>query len=56
MAVYSTPDDLAQEAFDSSLKQIESLTAAVREGEASAERDGWRTYEEIFKRLRERHL
>jgi predicted transcriptional regulator len=49
-----TPDELAQEAFDSYLKHIEALSGAVREGEESAERDGWVPHEEVFDRLNKR--
>lgn len=53
---HRTPDELAQEALDGYLKHIEALTAAVREGEESAERDGWLPHEEVFKRLKKRLL
>ncbi len=46
-----TPDDLAQEAIESYLKHIESLTAEVRDGEESAEREGWLTTDEVFARV-----
>ena len=49
-----TPDELAREALDGYLTHIESLAAAVREGEESAERDGWLTHEEVFERLNKR--
>jgi predicted transcriptional regulator len=49
-----TTDELAQEALDAYLQHIELLTAAVREGEDSAEREGWLTNDEVFGRLHER--
>ncbi len=49
-----TPDELAQQALDGYLKRIESLSAAVHEGEESAEREGWVPNEEVFKRLNQR--
>ena len=52
--VHRTPDELAEEAIDGYLKHIEVLTAEVREGHDSAERDGWLTHEEVFHRLRNR--
>ena len=51
-----TPDDLAQEALDGYLNHLQGLTDAVREGEESAERDGWLTHEEVFERLNKRLL
>jgi predicted transcriptional regulator len=49
-----TADELAQEALDAYLQHVEMLTSAVREGEESAERDGWLTNEEVFAQLQER--
>lgn len=49
-----TPDELAGEAVSNYLSYVENLAAEVREGEDSAERDGWLTHEEVFKRLDER--
>ena len=51
-----TTDELAQEAVDSYLRHVESLTAAVREGEESAKREGWLSHEEVFERLNKRLL
>jgi predicted transcriptional regulator len=51
-----TPDDLAQEAVESYLKYLEALAADVREGEESAEGDGWLSHEEVFERLNKRLL
>jgi predicted transcriptional regulator len=51
---HRTPDELAQEAVDSYLNHLETLAAEVQEGEASAERDGWLTHEEVFERLHKR--
>jgi predicted transcriptional regulator len=50
----STPDELAQEAISGYLAHIEALNAEVREGEESAEKDGWLTHEEVFERLHKR--
>jgi predicted transcriptional regulator len=54
--MHRTPDELAQEALDGYLKHVEALTADVRVGEESAERDGWLTHEEVFARLNKRLL
>ena len=51
-----TPDQLAVEVLDGYLKYIEDLAAQVREGEDSAERDGWLTHQEVFERLNKRLL
>ncbi len=51
-----TTSDLVQEAMDGYVKHIASLTATIREGEESAERDGWLTHEEVFERLNKRLL
>jgi len=51
-----TPDELAQEAVENYLKRIEALATAVREGEESAEREGWLTHDEVFDRLNKRLL
>jgi predicted transcriptional regulator len=47
-------DELAQEAIDKFLEYKEGLIAAVREGEESAEREGWLSHEEVFERLDKR--
>ncbi len=49
-----TPDELAQEAVDGYLEHIEDLTVAIREGEESAERDGWIPHEEVVARVDKR--
>ena len=49
-----TVDEVAQEAVEAYLKKIEILTAAVNEAEATADRDGWLTHEEVFERLDKR--
>jgi predicted transcriptional regulator len=51
-----TPSDLVQETMDDYVKHIASLTAEVREGEESAEREGWLTHDEVFERLNKRLL
>jgi predicted transcriptional regulator len=51
-----TPTDLVQETLDGYVKHLESLTREVREGEESAEREGWLTHEEVFERLNKRLL
>lgn len=51
-----TTSDLVQEALDDYVKHVASLTAEVREGEESAERDGWLTHDEVFERLNKRVL
>jgi len=51
-----TTNDLVQETMDDYVKHIASLTAEVREGEESAEREGWLTHEEVFERLNKRLL
>jgi predicted transcriptional regulator len=51
-----TTSDLVQETLDDYVKHVASLTADVREGEESAEREGWLTHEEVFERLNKRLL
>ena len=51
-----SPEELANEALDSYLSHVERLIADVREGEESAEREGWLTHEEVFERLNKRLL
>jgi predicted transcriptional regulator len=51
-----TPDELAVKVLDGYLKYIENLAAQVREGEDSAEHDGWLIHEEVFERLNKRLL
>jgi len=51
-----TTSDLVQEALDDYVKHVACLTAEVREGEESAERDGWLTHDEVFERLNRRVL
>ncbi len=51
-----TTNDLVQETMDDYVKHIASLTAEVREGEESAEREGWLTHDEVFERLNKRLL
>ncbi|CAN5772832.1 hypothetical protein BH10ACI4_BH10ACI4_22900 [soil metagenome] len=49
-----TPDQIAQQAVDGYLQHIEILTAEAREGEESADKDGWLTHEEVFARINQR--
>jgi predicted transcriptional regulator len=48
-------DEIAQEALDSYLRHIEALTAEVREGEESAQAEGWLSHDDVFDRLK-KHL
>ena len=54
--VHRTPDELAQEALDSYLAHVEALSAEIREGEESADREGWLSNEEVFARIKQRLL
>lgn len=47
-------DELAQEAIDKFLNYREALITAVREGEQSAEQDGWLSHEEVVDRISKR--
>jgi predicted transcriptional regulator len=47
-------DELAQEAIDRYLDYREALIAAVREGEESAEQEGWLSHEEVVERVNKR--
>jgi len=49
-----TPDELAQTAVDRYLSYLEELAAAVREGEESAEREGWIPHEQVVARIKQR--
>lgn len=49
-----TPDQVAHDALDQYLSHVEALTAAAREGEESAEREGWLTTDEVFESLNNR--
>ena len=51
-----TSDELGQQAIDRYLDHIETLTADIREGEESAEREGWLTHDEVFENLHKRLL
>ena len=51
-----TPEKLAAEALSRFLRYIEDLAADVREGEESAEREGWLSNDEVFERLNRRLL
>lgn len=51
-----TVDQLAQGALESYTAYLAQLTRDVQEGEASAERDGWLTTEEVFERLNRKLL
>lgn len=51
-----TSDELGQQVIDRYLDHIETLTANIREGEESAEREGWLTHDEVFKNLHKRLL
>jgi predicted transcriptional regulator len=52
----ATADQLTANVLDAYLTHVEELAAAVREGEESAERDGWLTHEEVFDHLNKRLL
>jgi predicted transcriptional regulator len=47
-------DELAQEILEDYLTYVEVLTEEVREGDESAEREGWLTTEEVFERINKR--
>lgn len=45
-----TPEEMMDRFFD----RLDGLAAELREGEESAEREGWLTNEEVFERLNRR--
>jgi predicted transcriptional regulator len=45
-----TPEEMMDRFFD----HLDGLAAELREGEESAEREGWLTNEEVFERLNRR--
>jgi predicted transcriptional regulator len=45
-----TPEEMMDRFFD----RLDGLAAELREGEESAEREGWLTDEEVFERLNRR--
>jgi predicted transcriptional regulator len=49
-----TPEAVAQEFLQGYLRHVNELADAVREGEESAEREGWLTHDEVFERLHQR--
>jgi predicted transcriptional regulator len=49
-----TLEQVLSEVLDGYLNHMEGLMADLREGEESAERDGWLTQEEVFERLNHR--
>jgi predicted transcriptional regulator len=49
-----TPDELAQEAIDQYLLNIDRLTADVEEAEDQADHQGWLTSEEVLQRIEQR--
>jgi predicted transcriptional regulator len=49
-----TAEQVLAEVLDGYLRYVEGLMADLREGEESAERDGWLTHEEVFERLNHR--
>jgi predicted transcriptional regulator len=51
-----SPDEIAQEALEGYATHLESLIANIREGEESAEREGWLSNEEAFARLQKKQL
>jgi|GEM_PF-6634162 len=53
---HRSAEEIAQEALTSYLRHVDTLATAVREGEASAERKGWLTHDEVFERLNQRLL
>lgn len=53
---HRSAEEIAQGALESYLRHVEALSAAVREGEESAEREGWLTHDEVFERLNQRLL
>jgi predicted transcriptional regulator len=46
-----SPDEIAQEALEEYATHLESLIADIREGEESADREGWLTHEEVVARF-----
>jgi predicted transcriptional regulator len=49
-----TPEQVLDEMIDRILDHVDGLAADLREGEESAEREGWLTQEEVFERLHHR--
>jgi predicted transcriptional regulator len=49
-----TVEQVLGEVLEDYLRYVEGLMADLREGEESAERDGWLTHEEVFERLNRR--
>ena len=49
-----TAEQVLAEILEGYLRYVEGLMADLREGEESAERDGWLTHEEVFERLNQR--
>jgi predicted transcriptional regulator len=47
-------EQVLAEVLDGYLDHMQGLMADLREGEESAERDGWLTHEEVFERLNHR--
>jgi predicted transcriptional regulator len=47
-------EQVLAEVLDDYLDHIQGLMAELREGEESAEREGWLTNEEVFERLNRR--
>jgi predicted transcriptional regulator len=54
IASSQSPEEIAALGLTSYLRHLDDLTAAVREGEESAEREGWLTTDEVFERLYQR--
>jgi predicted transcriptional regulator len=53
---HRSAEEIAQDALESYLRHVDALSAAVLEGEESAERAGWLTHDEVFERLNQRLL
>lgn len=49
-----TVEQVLEEVLDRYINHFQGLMADLREGEESAEREGWLTNEEVFERLQHR--
>jgi predicted transcriptional regulator len=51
-----TGEELGQQVVERYIRHIDTLIADVREGEESAEHEGWLTHDEVFENLHKRLL
>lgn len=49
-----TPDEVAQEAIDQYLQNIDQLTADVKDAEDEADQVGWLSSEEVLQQIEQR--